>query len=305
MDATLPAQRDSTHVSLAGRWWMAARPATLAAAFVPVAVGSACAHQVGGFRAGPALAALFGAVMIQIGTNFANDVFDHEKGADTEARLGPTRVVQAGLLTPTQVRRAMVLCFALASAAGIYLTWVAGWPIIAIGIASVLSGIAYTGGPYPLGYHGLGDVFVMLFFGFVAVCGTAFVQVGYVPAVAWLAAIAVGSLATSILVVNNVRDRDTDAVAGKRTLAVRFGRRAGHAEYIGMMVMAYAVPIALAHPTLAGPAALLPLLTLPWAVWLTRQLITLRGRALNTILAATAKLMLVHGVLCAIGLLLS
>ena len=162
-------------------WILAARPATLTAAAAPVAVGTAVAYAVGGFALGPALAALLGAFWIQIGTNFANDVFDAEKGADGPDRIGPTRAVSAGLISARAMKLAMIAAFALATAFGGYLLAVAGWPVAAIGVASILAGIAYTGGPYPLGYHGLGDLFVLVFFGFVAVCGTAFVQLGHVP----------------------------------------------------------------------------------------------------------------------------
>jgi len=286
-------------------WWMAARPATLSAALVPVAVGSACAASLGAFLWGPALAALFGAMMIQIGTNFANDVFDYEKGADTAERLGPTRVVQAGILPAARVRAGMIACFGLAALAGVYLTWQAGWPVVVIGVTSVLSGIAYTGGPYPLGYHGLGDLFVMAFFGFVAVCGTAFVQAGYVPDIAWWSAAAVGSTATSILVVNNVRDRDTDAKVGKRTLAVRWGRRAGIAEYVVLLGAAYLVPAGLFASGRTSPWILLPWLSAPLALGMIRQLATLHGRDLNAVLAGTAKLMLVHGLLLAVAIRLA
>lgn len=283
-------------------WLLASRPATLTAALVPVMVGTAVAHATGGVRVVPALAALFGAFMIQIGTNLANDVFDHEKGADTEARLGPTRAVQAGLLTARAVRAGMIAAFALAALAGVYLTWIAGLPIVIIGVASVLSGIAYTGGPYPLGYHGLGDVFVMVFFGFVAVCGTVFVQTATVPPLAWLASLPVGAIATAVLVVNNVRDRETDVVAGKRTLAVRFGKRAGVAEYAILMAVAYAAPIVAVFVLRSSKWALLPMLTLPVAVRLTRTLATAEGRPLNDCLASTAKLLLLHGALFAAGL---
>lgn len=283
------------------RWILAARPATLTAAIVPVAVGTACAHAVGALRMGPALAALFGAIFIQIGTNFANDVFDAEKGADTEDRLGPTRAVASGLIDAKSMRRAMVFAFGLATLAGVYLVATAGWPVVAIGIASVLSGIAYTGGPYPLGYNGLGDLFVLVFFGFVAVCGTTYVQAESVPAIAWAASVPVGALATGILVVNNVRDRETDVRAGKRTLAVRFGKRAGIAEYAILIGAAYVVPVLLAA-TGTHPAVLLPLLTLPWGIVLVRQLATREGRDLNATLASTAKLLLVHGVLFAAGI---
>jgi 1,4-dihydroxy-2-naphthoate octaprenyltransferase len=282
-------------------WVLAARPQTLSAAFVPVAVGTAVAHVAGSVAWLPALAALLGAFLLQIGTNFANDVFDHEKGADTEARLGPTRAAASGLLTPRALYVGMIVSFGLALAVGVYLIAVAGWPILAIGVASILSGIAYTGGPYPLGYHGLGDVFVMIFFGFVAVCGTAYVQLDAVPRDAWIASVPVGALATAILVVNNVRDRVTDVHAGKRTLAVRFGRRAGEAEYLLLLVASYAAPIVLAvlHRS-AWP--LLPLLSLPIGIRLFRGLRRLEGAQLNATLAGTAKLLLLHGVLLAGGL---
>jgi len=287
------------------RWILASRPATLTAALVPVAVGTACAHASGALRWGPALAALFGAIWIQIGTNFANDVFDAEKGADGEDRLGPARAVATGLIDAAAMRRAMVLAFGLATGAGVYLVWVAGWPVVAIGVASVLSGVAYTGGPYPLGYHGLGDLFVMLFFGFVAVCGTAYVQVGTVPALAVWAAVPVGALATAILVVNNLRDRETDARAGKRTLAVRLGRRGAIAEYGLLLFAAYAVPVGLWASGLSGPWVLLPMTTLPFGVALTRRVATQTGRPLNDVLASTAKLLLAHGLLLAAGVALA
>lgn len=283
-------------------WLLASRPATLTAAVVPVLVGSACAAAAGGFRLGPALAALLGAMLIQIGTNFANDVFDYEKGADTGERLGPTRAAQAGLLSPRALRAGLAAVFGLATACGLYLAWVAGWPVVAIGLASMLAGVAYTGGPYPLGYHGLGDVFVLGFFGFVAVCGTAFVQLGYVPALAWWAAVPVGAVATAILVVNNLRDRHTDVRAGKRTLAVRLGAGAARAEYALLLAAAYAVPIAVVARGLASTWALLPLASLPLAVAFTRAVWRAEGAALNPYLKRTAQLLLVHGVLLAVGL---
>lgn len=287
--------------SSAGAWLLACRPQTLGAAVVPVAVGSACASAAGGFRLGPALAALAGAMLIQVGTNLANDVYDHEKGADTGERLGPTRAVQSGLLTSREVRLGMALAFGLATVAGAYLCAVAGWPVVLIGVASVLSGIAYTGGPWPLGYHGLGELFVMLFFGFVAVCGTAFVEAGYVPALAPFASIAVGALPTALLVVNNLRDRETDARAGKRTLAVRLGARAAKGEYLLLLGLAYAVPIGIALGGGRLPA-LAALLTAPLAVGLGRRILTETGRALNEVLVATARLMVLHGLLLAAGI---
>ncbi len=286
-------------------WWMAARPATLGAAAVPVFVGTACAFVTSGVRWLPALAALTGALLLQVGANFANDVFDYEKGADTRERLGPTRTVQAGLLSSRQMRVGMLVVFGLAFLCGVYLTAVAGPAIVVIGIASIAAAILYTGGPYPLGYHGLGDVFVMLFFGFVAVCGTVFVQTGRVPELSVWAAVPVGALATNILVVNNVRDRETDVRAGKRTLAVRFGRRAGIVQYLVLQALAYLVPPGLVLFGGRSLVVLLPLISLPAAILLYRNLTRDEGAALNGTLVGTAKLLVVYGVLFALGVALS
>jgi 1,4-dihydroxy-2-naphthoate octaprenyltransferase len=287
-----------------GLWVGAARLRTLPAAVVPVVVGTACAAAAGRVAWGPALAALAGALAIQIGTNFANDVFDAERGADGPDRVGPVRAVSAGLISARAMKRAMIAAFGVATALGVYLVAVAGWPVVAIGVASIVSGIAYTGGPWPLGYHGLGDVFVMVFFGFVAVCGTAYVQLGAVPGLAFAAAVPVGALATAILVVNNIRDRATDARAGKRTLAVRFGRGAALVEYAALLATAYAVPLGLA---LAGrPWAALPLASAPLAIVRLRAVIAASdGPAFNRCLAATAQLLLLHGALFAVGLVAS
>ena len=287
--------------SLFATWIRAARPATLTAALAPVMVGTAVAHATRGVRWDTALAALLGACAIQIGTNFANDVFDAEKGADTEARLGPVRAVAAGLLSARAMRIAMIAAFALATLFGSYLVWTSGWPIVVIGVLSIASGIAYTGGPYPLGYNGLGDVFVMIFFGFVAVLGTIVVQTNELPLLGWAAAVPVGAIATAILVVNNVRDRSTDVHAGKRTLVVRYGRRFGEIEYATLLALAYAVPLALAAWR-TSPWLALPLVSAPLAVALVRRVLREEGSALNATLAATAKLLLLHGVLFSIGL---
>ncbi len=283
-------------------WAIAARPATLTAAFAPVAVGTACALRVGGFRWDAALAALLGAFLIQIATNLANDLLDFEKGADDEKRLGPTRAAQAGLLSPNELERGIILTLLLALGVGVYLTRIAGPPVIVIGLASILAGLAYTGGPFPLAYKGLGDIFVMGFFGFVAVCGTAFVQAGYVPDIAWIAAIPMGALATAILVVNNVRDFEGDARAGKRTLVVRFGRRNGIREYVGLLIASYAVLFLLTWLGWATAWVYLPFLTVPWAVDLARSVARDRGMALNRTLAETARLLFVFGLFFTIGL---
>ncbi|HEY0467487.1 MAG TPA: 1,4-dihydroxy-2-naphthoate polyprenyltransferase [Polyangiaceae bacterium] len=285
-----------------GAWLLASRPKTLSAAAVPVLVGTACASARGQVKWGPALAALLGALLLQIGANFANDVFDFEKGADTAERLGPTRAVQSGLLSARSMRRGMLLVFALALALGAYLTRVSGPVILLIGCASIASAIAYTGGPYPLGYHGLGDVFVFIFFGFVAVCGTALVEIGHVPAVAVACSIPVGALATAILVVNNLRDRVTDLGAGKRTLAVRYGRGFALGQYRALLAVSYLTPVGLALAGSTGPEVLLSWLSLPLALKTERAVSNTEGRALNPLLAATAKLLAVFGLLFALGL---
>ena len=287
-----------------GAWVLAIRPKTLPAAFAPVAVGTAVAHVTGGIAWGPALAALAGAFLLQIGSNLANDVFDYEKGADTETRLGPPRAAQLGLLSPEALKRGMLVVFTLALGVGVYLTWVAGPVIVGLGLASIASAIAYTGGPYPLGYHGLGDVFVMLFFGFVAVVGTVFVQTAATPALAFAAAAPVGATITAILVVNNLRDREEDALAGKRTLAVRLGRRGALAEYALLLAVAYGVPLALLATGRRGPSVLLPWLSLPVALRLFARLRALSGAPLNAVLVGTAKLVSLHGVLFAVGIAL-
>jgi len=285
-------------------WIPAARLRTLPAAIVPVVVGTACAYATGHIAWGPALAALAGSLAIQIGTNFANDVFDAEKGADGPDRIGPVRAVAAGLISAAAMKRAMIAAFAIATAFGVYLATIGGWPVVAIGLASIASGIAYTGGPWPLGYHGLGDLFVFVFFGVVAVCGTAYVQLATVPCLAIWAAVPVGALATAIIVVNNLRDRGTDVRVGKRTLAVRLGRTAALVEYALLLGASYAVAIGLAI-THAHAWLLLPLASLPLAIGRMRALArAVTGPEFNACLAATGKLLLVFGVLFAIGLCL-
>lgn len=285
-------------------WVLAARPKTLPAAVAPVLVGTAVAWTVGGFRAGPAAAAALGALLLQIGSNLANDVFDFERGADREGRTGPLRVTQAGLLAPSQVRAGMAVVFGLALLVGIYLTFEAGWPVVVIGLTAIAAAIAYTGGPFPLGYNGLGELFVMIFFGFAAVCGTAFVQAEYVPSAAWPAGFAAGCLATAILVVNNVRDIDQDRESGKRTLPVRFGRSWGVAEFVALVVLAYLVPTLLVLTGRAAFPLLIVLLGFPLALPLIRSLRQDRGPVLNRTLAGTARLLLIWSVLYSTGLLL-
>jgi len=239
---------------------------------------------------------------IQIGTNFANDFHDFQRGADTHERVGPQRVTQSGLVAPRTVRAAALGTFAVALVIGIYLAIVGGWPILITGLASIAAGWAYTGGPWPFGYHGLGDLFVFVFFGLVATVGTTYVQLHAVPTAAWVAAVPVGALATAILVVNNLRDIATDARAGKRTLAVRLGPDATRVEYVVLLVVACAAPFALLP--FARPWVLLPLATLPLAAAPLRLVFRGRGAELNAALGATARFHLVYGALLALGLVL-
>ena len=296
--------RTDTPLSQRQIWMLATRPKTLPAAAAPVVVGTAVAIAEGAFAAGPALAALLGALLLQIGSNLANDVFDYKKGADTSARLGPTRVTQAGFLSPRQVLTGMWLTFGLAALIGLYLIWVGGWPIIAIGVLSIAAAIAYTGGPFPLGYHGLGDLFVFIFFGLAAVCGTYYVQAGTVSGLAWLAAVPVGGLIVNILVVNNLRDIESDRAAGKRTLAVRLGVRGAQVEYLLWLVVAYAVPPLLGLFGLASGWLMLTWLSLPAALSPTRLVLREQGRILNQALAGSARFALIYSLLFAVGLLL-
>ena len=279
---------------------LATRPRTLPAAVVPVLVGTAVAARAGHARPGIAAAALGGALLLQIGTNLVNDWGDFRRGADGPDRLGPTRVAQAGLLTPGQVLAAGLGAFAGAATLGVLLIAQAGWPVVWIGVASIAAGIAYTAGPWPLAYHGLGEAFVFAFFGPVAVCGTELVQAGRVSGLAVAAAVPVGCLATAIILVNNVRDVDGDRRAHKRTLVVRLGRQAGRGLYAGMLALAFAAAVGIAA---TAPMVLLALLAAPLArAPLLAVLRATDGPSLNAALAATARLHLAFGALLAIGL---
>lgn len=285
-------------------WMLAVRVPTLSAAVVPVLVGTALAMRRYRVRPAVFVVTLCAALLIQIGTNLTNDLFDFQKGADTGQRLGPVRVVQAGLLTQKQVAAASVLSFGLAVVLALYLVMIGGWPIVAIGLAAIASGIAYTGGPWPLGYHGLGDVFVFVFFGLVAVSGTFYLQAGAVNGAALIASLPVAMLVTAILVVNNLRDIDTDRRAGKRTLAVRLGRGATRLQYSILVLGAYLIAAAMWLCGAASSWAILPWLTLPFGVRLAREAWRAEGAALNAVLRKTAALHLAFGVLLAVGLAL-
>lgn len=289
-------------------WLMAARPRTLPAAIAPVFVGTAAAVEWFGSlpRVGAFVAALLGSVFIQIGTNLANDYSDAKRGADTVDRLGPVRVTSAGLVTPQRVLVATWIAFAIAVACGIYLTAVAGIAILLIGILSIAAGVLYTGGPRPYGYAGLGEVFVFLFFGLVAVNGSYYVQVEQLDALPLGLSISLGFLATAILVVNNVRDIETDRRAGKMTMAVRVGRHNAVVLYRLLVLGAFLVlPITL----VGADASLLPLiglLSLPLAIKPLRTMSNRTdGPSLNAALAGTGALLGVFSLLVSAGLLLA
>lgn len=286
-------------------WKLAIRPRTLPAAVAGVLMGCALAWRDGFFRLDAALACLITALLLQIGSNLANDVFDFERGTDTPERLGPVRVTQAGLLTPSQVKHGMVVVFAIAALFGLYLAWLGGWPIILIGLAAILAAIAYTGGPFPLGYHGLGDLFVFIFFGLASVAGTYYVQAGFVSSAAWWMTIPPGSIITAILVVNNLRDLENDREAGKHTLAVILGEQRTKIQYLLCMVAAYLVLIPSAWLGVVPWSALLAWLSLPLAIRTTRAVFTVKGRPLNAALAGTGQIALLFSILFWVGLLFS
>ncbi len=282
-------------------WILAARPKTLWAAAAPVIIGTAIAFYDAAFHVPAFMAALLGAIFIQIGTNFANDLFDFKKKTDTHDRVGPLRVTQAGLVSPSQMRTATIMAFSVAFVIGIYLVYRGGWPIVAIGLASILFGVLYTGGPYPLGYNGLGDIFVFIFFGPVAVGGTYYVMAQTVTPAAVLAGIAPGLLSTAILVVNNTRDLETDQRTGKRTLAVRFGRRFSEVQYGLLAFGAGAFPVVYFVVTREHPYAMIASMVIIPAFLITRQLVRFSGAALNDVLANTGRLLALYALLFAIG----
>jgi len=286
-------------------WLLAARPKTLTAALAPVVVGTALATHDGVLAWLPALAALVGATLIQLGTNFANDYYDFVRGGDTADRVGPERVTQAGLLTPESVKRGMWTVLGAALLVGTYLVWVGGWPIVWIGLSSLACAVLYTGGPFPLAYHGLGDVFVFVFFGLVAVSGTYYVQGLAWPPDVFLAGAALGALNTAILVANNLRDVETDATVGKRTLAVRIGTRGSQVQYVTMLFVAFVVPV-VGWQVYGWPAAsLAALLVAPLCIAPVRRVLTHTEPAeLLPALGETARVVGVYGLLLGLGLVL-
>lgn len=283
-------------------WLLACRLKTLPAAVAPVLVGSALAVHGGHFLWLPGLLALLGALLLQITSNFANDVLDFEKGADTEARVGPTRAVQSGLLSPRAMKLGLGVVILALTLVGGWLTFLVGPSILVIGVASIAAAVGYTGGPFPLGYLGLGDLFVFVFFGLVAVLGTVHVHGAPLTPLAVGFAAALGALSTNILIVNNVRDRETDVIAGKRTLAVRLGRKFAEAEFTNLAAFAFVIPVVAFGLGWAHLAILLPLFALPLALKARRHLLEREGAPLNPVLGEAARVLLVYGVLASAGL---
>lgn len=282
-------------------WALAARPKTLPAAIAPVLIGTIMAYTDGGFHLPSALAAMFGALFIQIGTNYANDYADFIKGTDTAERVGPTRITQAGLVKPTAVRNAAAVAFGVAFVIGIYLVYRGGWPVVAIGLLSILFGALYTSGPFPLAYNGTADLFVLIFFGPVAVGGTYYVQTLTITSQVVIAGLAPGLFSVAILTVNNLRDIDNDRAAGKRTMAVRFGRTFARAEYIGAVALACLVPAYL-YLFESGPiTALVATAAFFPALARLSDILHRSGPILNNTLAATGRVLLIYSVLFSLG----
>lgn len=303
----------TTRLTRRQAWWLAIRPRTLPAAVGPVLVGAGLAIGDGVFKPLPALAALAGALLLQIASNLANDYYDFVKGYDQADRKGPTRVAASGLISLQELRLGLALVLLAAAAIGLYLISIGGWPVLALGLAAMISAVIYSGGPFPLSVHGLGDLFVFVFFGPAAVVGTYYVQTLAVTPEALLAAVPPGLLITAILVVNNLRDVETDARVGKRTLAVRLGPAGARLEYTLLLIGAYLTPALMLALAVAGADAtptvvllLLPWLTLPTA-WRLRRTVyaTVEGPALNRALAGTARLSLQFSALFAAGLALA
>lgn len=284
---------------------MAARPQTLAAAFVPVFVGATLAFHDGVLDLFPSLVALICAFLIQIGTNFANDYFDFKKGADTDDRIGFERATAKGLISADQMKSATIITMGIAFLMGLYLVWHAGWVILAIGIASLICGILYTGGPFPLGYNGLGDLFVFLFFGIIAVMGTYYINALEWSSGSFWASLAVGALATNILVVNNLRDVEQDGPAGKNTLGVLFGENILRWEYLLMLLIAFAIPPHFFVQLNYDPTIFLPYLSIPAALFLLQKVWFEEDKSLlNKTLEYTSIFMILFGLLLGTGIIL-
>ena len=282
-------------------WLMASRPKTLWAAVAPVVIGTAMALDADGFHLWSALAALFGAVMIQVGTNFANDYFDFKAGGDDPDRLGPTRVTQAGLVAPSTMKVATAIAFGLALMAGVYLVWRGGMPIVVIGLLSITLGMLYTTGPFPLAYNGLADIFVLVFFGPVAVGGTYYVQTLTINPAVILIGLAPGLFSVAILTVNNLRDVKSDTRSGRRTLAIRFGVGFAKIEYLLSLLIASLLPLGLFFTNGDHLYSILTVLVMLPAMGPIKRIFTAEGAVLNDVLASTGKLLLLFSLIFSVG----
>jgi 1,4-dihydroxy-2-naphthoate octaprenyltransferase len=286
-------------------WLLACRPATLPAALGPVLVGLGVGLAQGAFQPVAAITCLAVALLLQVAANLSNDLFDHRSGADSHDRLGPPRAAASGLLSERELVIGTAVVLLAAACCGLVLVAIGGPVLLVLGALALVAAVAYTGGPFPYGYRGLGEVAVFCFFGLVAVAGTAYLQTGAWTALGFAAAVPVGALVTAILVVNNLRDIGPDTRADKRTLAVKFGARFAQREYLSLLLVAYGVPVLLVVVGATSVAALLPLLSLPLALPLVR--VVFAGgdpRRLNPVLKGTARLQLVFAALFALGLAL-
>jgi len=284
-------------------WILAARPKTLSAAIAPVILGTALAWHDFHIDIITSLVTFLSAICIQIGTNFSNDISDFLKGADTKERLGPIRATQSGLLTIKQLKIGTIIIFSIAIIFGFYLAYIGGMPIVIIGLTSIAAGILYTAGPYPIGYHGMGDIFVFMFFGIIAVSGTYFLQTGYITQETIFCGIAIGFLSTAILVVNNLRDADTDRKAGKRTLTVRLGKSFSKIEYVFFITIPFFIPIFF-YLRWDKLSLWLPIFSFPLSISLAIAIFTKTGTELNIVLSQTARLLIIFTILFSLGIML-
>ena len=285
-------------------WLIASRPRTLLVAFVPVMVGSAVAFNEGKLKIILSLSALLCSLLIQVGTNFTNDLYDFIKGTDTIKRKGPRRVLASGLISVGEMKTAIVLTFLTAFLIGLFLVYHGGFVILVIGILSILAGLAYTAGPYPLAYNALGDIFVFMFFGIIGTVGTYYLHTNDLSIVSFISSIPVGALVTNILVVNNYRDIEEDKTAGKKTLAVKLGKNFTRYQFIFLIVLSFLVPLILFIFFNASIFIFLPYLTLPIAYKVISMIYTLNGTQLNTTLELTARLSAIYGLLFSAGIIL-
>ncbi|MBN1637769.1 MAG: 1,4-dihydroxy-2-naphthoate polyprenyltransferase [Ignavibacteriales bacterium] len=285
-------------------WFLAARPKTLPAAFVPVIVGSALAIREYSFKPIAAFVALFCCLLLQIGANFSNDLFDYLKGSDKKDRVGPIRVMASGLISVKEMKIGLLVVYGVCFFLGLYLVHLGGWIILIIGVLSIFMSLAYTTGPFPLAYNGLGDIFVFLFFGLIGTIGTYYVQTLQITALSVLCAIPVGALITNILVVNNYRDIEEDKIANKKTLAVIFGKIFSRIEYVFMLLVSYSVLIPI-YFSIKNIFVLLPVVIFPFSIILIKMLFTLSGKQLNKTLTLSAMFSALFGILLSIGIIVS